>query len=206
MTIADTEEVASPALELEVMTSETSEPEHAEWEIVCEPGVRVGWVLRSSEFPTAVEAAVTADGTDDGTVRGYAATLLEVEQQIADRVADLGNAVSRIVHTFGGRDVHLRDGSRIEYRWEPVISDWRCLDCGVDTDAIDEYYMVLDPIWEQATHEPDCDGHLCIECIERRLGRALQASDFSARDINTNTDMPRSPRLTARLQDHGAEA
>lgn len=24
-------------------------------------------------------------------------------------------------------------------------SDWRCRDCGVDTDTIDEYYMVADP-------------------------------------------------------------
>lgn len=29
-------------------------------------------------------------------------------------------------------------------------SDWRCRDCGVDTDSIDEYYMVDDRVWEQA--------------------------------------------------------
>jgi hypothetical protein len=53
----------------------------------------------------------------------------------------------------------------------------------VDTDAIDEYYMVHDRVWEHATN--GLDGHLCIGCLERRLGRTRQASDFPARPVNT---------------------
>jgi hypothetical protein len=176
------------------VTIESSEPGRADWEIVYEPGIQVGWALRIDEVPLAPDQT---DAADDTTARSHASTLLDVEQAVADRVAECGDAVARIVHTFGGRDVHLRDGSRLQCRWEPVISDWRCLDCGVDTDAINEYYMVLDSIWEQATN--GLEGHLCIECLERRLGRALYPSDFSTRNINTDPSTPRSTRLATRL-------
>lgn len=184
-------------LKMEAMTVEPDDEHgHGEWEIICEPGVHTGWVLYLGEALPANEEA-------DVTTRSYVSTLLELEEAIADRVAAFGDSVARVVHTFGARDVHLRNGSRIRIRWEPVVADWRCLDCGVDTDAIDEYYMVLDPIWESAT-DGGADGHLCIECLERRLGRALRASDFSALEVNTNSRMPRSPRLADRLRDQDA--
>lgn len=34
-------------------------------------------------------------------------------------------------------------------------SDWRCQDCGVDTHAIAEYYMVTDGVWKQAANGVD---------------------------------------------------
>ena len=122
---------------------------------------------------------------------------------IADRLTAFGDLVARIVHTLGARGIQLRNGSRIRISWEPVVADWRCLDCSVDTDAIDEYYMVLDTVWESATNG-DADGHLCVECLERRLGRTLRASDFSDREVNTNPRMRRSPRLAARLLDQNS--
>lgn len=76
-------------------------------------------------------------------------------------------------------------------------SNWRCRDCGVDTEAIDEYYMVADPVWKQVAHE--VDGHLCIGCLERRLGRTLHSGDFTDRPVNSTSQLPRSPRLTSRL-------
>lgn len=75
--------------------------------------------------------------------------------------------------------------------------NWYCWDCGIDTDAIDEYYMVTDDVWTAAT-----DGmvrHLCIGCLERRLGRSLHRGDFTDRPINTTSKLPRSPRLITRL-------
>ncbi len=77
-------------------------------------------------------------------------------------------------------------------------SDWRCRDCGVDTDAIDEYYMVADPVWKQAAK--GVDGHLCIGCLERRLGRTLHSGDFTDRPVNTTSQLRRSPRLASRLR------
>ncbi|MCV7064604.1 hypothetical protein H7H51_00795 [Mycolicibacterium farcinogenes] len=85
----------------------------------------------------------------------------------------------------------------MEFRWQLIVSDWRCLDCGVDTDAIDEYYMLRDEVWEQA--HPDIDGQLCIGCVEQRLGRGLSADDFTAQTVNTSTTLQRSTRLIDRL-------
>lgn len=158
-------------------------------EIICEPGVCAGWALRVDAF---------LDGADEAaTSRSRVATVLEIEQIVAVRIDEYDTAVARVVHHFGGRDIHLRDGSRVEFRWELVVCDWRCSDCGIDTDAIDEYYMVHNPIWEQAIEA--ADGHLCIGCLERRLGRTLSACDFADVEINTSAHLRRSRRLTARL-------
>lgn len=161
-------------------------------EVVCEPGVSAKWVLDMNSF---VGTESTAGATSS---RSFLPTMLEVEQLIAACIAEQGACVARLVHTFGGRDIHLRDGSRIEYRWELLVSDWRCLDCRINTDAIDEYYMLRNEVWEEAN--PEIDGQLCISCVERRLGRTLTAADFTDRRVNTSPTLRRSPRLIDRLK------
>lgn len=130
--------------------------------------------------------------------------MLEIEQAIASCIDDLVAGVARVVYNFGSRDIHLRDGSRIEFRWELVVIDWRCLDCGINTDAIDEYYMLRDEVWERAN--PDVDGNLCIGCVELRLGRTLKAADFTGAQINATAQLRRSARLIDRLGSGQAEA
>lgn len=71
-----------------------------------------------------------------------------------------------------------------------------CLDCGVDTGEIDEYYMVHDHVWVAAN--PGRRGMLCISCLEGRLSRTLDASDFADYPINRGL-FPRSPLLLDRL-------
>jgi hypothetical protein len=165
-------------------------------EVIYEPGVHSEWVLRTKSFDAGCESCAHAVGFDQPVA---ATTMLELEQIMADRVAESNVSIARVVHTFGGRDVYFRDGSRIEFRWQLLVCDWRCLDCGVDTDAIAEYYMVHDSIWEQA--HPDLRGQLCIGCLELRLGRTLLASDFTDQSINTNPEFKRSPRLISRRTD-----
>jgi hypothetical protein len=161
-------------------------------EIVCEPGVSAEWVLKVSSF-------AGAEPTDAATSsRSLLPTMLEVEQAIATCIAEHAARVASVVYTFRGRDIHLRDGSRIEYRWELVQCDWRCLDCGINTDAIDEYYMLRNEVRAEAN--PGNDGHLCISCVERRLGRTLTAVDFTGGQVNTSVTLRRSPRLIDRLQ------
>lgn len=58
-----------------------------------------------------------------------------------------------------------------------------CADCGVDTSAIDEYYMVIDAVWLQTGLTKTC-GMLCIGCLETRLGRRLVPADFLDAPIN----------------------
>lgn len=159
------------------------------FEVVCEPGVHAGWALRVDRFLGPKQQADTS--------RSYVSTTLAIEQVIGVQLEEYGTAVARVVHSFCGRDIHLRDGSRVEYRWELVVSDWRCMDCVADTDALGEYYMLRDELWEQV--HPDNDGSLCIACVEGRLGRSLDASDFTDREINTAATFHRSPTLTDRL-------
>jgi hypothetical protein len=160
-------------------------------EIVCEPGVSADWVLKVGSFAEAEPTAVATSS------RSLLPTMLKVEQVIAACIEEQGANVARVVYTFGGRDIHLRDGSRIEYRWELAVCDWRCLDCRINTDAIDEYYMLQNEVWAEAN--PEIDGKLCISCVERRLGRTLTAADFTSGKINTSTTLRRSPRLIDRL-------
>ena len=51
-----------------------------------------------------------------------------------------------------------------------------CMDCGVNTSTVREFYMLRDEIWLRAADS--VNGMLCIECVEARLGRRLRPSDF----------------------------
>jgi hypothetical protein len=87
----------------------------------------------------------------------------------------------------------------------PPWPDWlftdfdsvRCLDCDVDTFAIDEYYMVNDDVWTDSG-VGWTGGMLCIGCLEDRLGRQLVPGDFMDAPINGRP--PHSERLRARLR------
>lgn len=76
------------------------------------------------------------------------------------------------------------------------MGNFDCLDCGVDTSVIGEYYMLKDAIWLQAN--PAGEGQLCIACVERRLGRQLSPEDFLDAPINFRATV--SDRVTDRLQ------
>jgi hypothetical protein len=77
-----------------------------------------------------------------------------------------------------------------------------CIDCGMNTMDADEYYMVHNEIWAEVV--PDRLGMLCIGCLERRLGRQLEPSDFTDAPLNGEGLHGRgmfdqSPRLRNRL-------
>lgn len=72
-----------------------------------------------------------------------------------------------------------------------------CHDCGYDTFR-DEYYMVLDGIWNEAVK--DNVEFLCIGCLESRLSRKLTPKDFDKNlPVNTLDWFPMSDRLKNRL-------
>lgn len=88
--------------------------------------------------------------------------------------------------------------------------DVRCKDCGEiviharwNPGKAYEHYMVHGSLWEEVGGGR---GHLCIGCLEERLGRQLDKGDFP--DIPVNSLAPevdryawsdRSPRLRDRL-------
>lgn len=76
--------------------------------------------------------------------------------------------------------------------------DPRCLDCNVDTDAINEAYMVHDDLWLAAV--PSEAGALCVACFEKRLGRKLRRADFRPYHLSNIADgFPTSKRLKNRV-------
>jgi len=101
-----------------------------------------------------------------------------------------------------------------------VPESWCCVDCGVNTapglsnraemeawfnaghqsieqtyDNRSEVYFVRAVIWQRAGMEP-FGGCLCIECLEKRLGRQLKPKDFErGHELNM---VPGTPRLRQR--------
>lgn len=70
-----------------------------------------------------------------------------------------------------------------------------CLDCHVDTGAIHEYYMLKNELWGRVN--PALSGMLCLDCVEKRLGRPLFPVDFVDSPIN-DINVMRSPGLARR--------
>jgi len=81
-----------------------------------------------------------------------------------------------------------------------AIADYApyCSDCNRDTNVIDEYYMVKDELWEQATATQQADK-LCIGCLEKRIGRQLTKHDFNDAPVNELSYGTKSDRLRNRL-------
>jgi hypothetical protein len=59
---------------------------------------------------------------------------------------------------------------------------WLCMDCSKDTYASEEYYMLWYKVWRSINYK--MDGMLCLNCVEKRLGRELTSKDFSKAPIN----------------------
>jgi hypothetical protein len=79
---------------------------------------------------------------------------------------------------------------------EPFV----CLDCGVNTTHINEYYMLEDDVWYGALTAQDNNGMLCIGCFENRLGRKLRPDDFAQVPLNFAFQGPfQSQRLASRI-------
>lgn len=75
------------------------------------------------------------------------------------------------------------------------MTSFDCVDCGVDTN--NEYYMILDDIWEAFGAG---DGMLCVGCLEHRIGRELDVSDFTNCPLNViDMGWHKSERLLDRL-------
>lgn len=58
---------------------------------------------------------------------------------------------------------------------------WICVDCPRDTKH--EHYFVNNEVWFGLAKMPEC-GMLCVQCLEKRIGRKLRADDFTNAHIN----------------------
>ncbi len=89
--------------------------------------------------------------------------------------------------------------------WEGSRERFCCEDCGHDTRAMGELYMVESNLWGLASAAwPErglAQAHmLCIGCLERRIDRKLCRFDFTKAPLNWEQGRKRSLRLRNRLQ------
>lgn len=116
-----------------------------------------------------------------------------------DAHTEIDRVLSRYVFTLVGDDRQkfvnaMRDTADFyEKAMDRALFD--CAGCGGST--VDEYYMVTDAVWEQATQ--DALDMLCIGCLEERIGRKLTPGDFPHYPVNSDNIQPRSDRLLDRL-------
>jgi len=73
-----------------------------------------------------------------------------------------------------------------------------CMDCGIDTGKIAEFYMLQESIWLLVAKSDR--GMLCISCLESRLGRKLTFWDFNNSYVNSLHFGVKSVRLLERLR------
>lgn len=79
------------------------------------------------------------------------------------------------------------------------MENFICLDCGINTADIGEYYMLTSAVWQEAApDEGDLGGMLCVNCVELRLGRQLWPEDFMDAPLNYMHSIM-SSRLLARF-------
>lgn len=76
------------------------------------------------------------------------------------------------------------------------VRDPFCTTCDVNTMEVGEYYVVNHDLWKRYGVGK---GMMCIGCLEDRLGRELNPSDFADAPINSMGDKSRSERLKSRL-------
>lgn len=90
-------------------------------------------------------------------------------------------------HRIANRIARLTEGN-----------SFACVECTCDVSEIGEYdYMVHDEVWKLA-ELGETDGMLCVGCLEERIGRRLQADDFTDAPVNQFADS-HSVRLESRL-------
>lgn len=84
----------------------------------------------------------------------------------------------------------------LAYYHPGLSAGFSCMDCGCDTNANEQYYMVRDGLWRSVN--PSIDGMLCLACLEKRLRRSLRAGDFTKAPVN-HLQAAVCPELATRL-------
>ncbi len=71
---------------------------------------------------------------------------------------------------------------------------WICVDCPRNTKH--EHYFVNNSVWCEEAKMPET-GMLCVQCLEGRIGRRLEPSDFTDAFIN---DPRKNPTMSDLLR------
>jgi hypothetical protein len=126
-------------------------------------------------------------------------------------------------HAMQSLGRHVDSFTLHDIRWGCSMPDTsNCIDCGESTapgwpaakdvmealnagrgikikvDRRSEIYQATDSVW-RAARMGDHDGCLCVGCLEKRLGRTLNRTDFLAGHVFNGPTYPRTKRLQDRL-------
>jgi hypothetical protein len=82
------------------------------------------------------------------------------------------------------------------------IARHRCRDCGVNVIKAGHYFMLQSEIWQEQ-FKLGWSDNLCLDCIEKRLGRRLCFWDFLSLPLQTVSGYPPSDALEERLATGG---
>jgi hypothetical protein len=132
----------------------------------------------------AVRIVITREAIIRELMRG---TLLDISLGQTRQIIDTISTDELYIHAREAAAIGERGPTRMRSlrrlvieRWRESRRPWRCIDCGVDTGAIGHYYMVSNDLWASAGMQPDGGGMLCLDCLEKRIGRPLIYDDFTA--------------------------
>jgi hypothetical protein len=79
------------------------------------------------------------------------------------------------------------------------IARYKCRDCGVNVIEAGDYCLLNDDIWKRQLRLRWKDN-LCIECIEKRLGRKLKFIDFNpSATVEKSKRKRRAPALAMEI-------
>jgi hypothetical protein len=99
-------------------------------------------------------------------IRTFKEAITVLEERIDETNDPLREAVEWIIHCMRASWGNLQEAPK-------------CSRCGL---PCLENYMLLDEVWTQAL--PEGRGVLHLKCVEKSLGRSLQAGDFKNIPIN----------------------
>lgn len=131
------------------------------------------------------------------------ALVVRRDDTVGDTVCGLGMEAVRVAYAARAKtsDAILHDVGPVVGR--PITSEdpELCGDCAADVYVSGEYcFMLEDAVWHQAS--PDPTGFLCINCVERRLGRRLKSADFQGDNPCTRMGVRGNDRIRRRVEDH----
>lgn len=90
---------------------------------------------------------------------------------------------------------------------------YKCADCGIDVNEAKEYAFMVKPFtWRTSLRKagkaglsPSTYDVVCVECLEKRLGRKLKRRDFDWNNYINIGKYARSSRLRARMRNEEPE-
>jgi hypothetical protein len=159
-------------------------------EIVGVPADEVVFVARSRKPSSFVDAEVAEGDRISELVYDCLVDIDAMPQGKAFWRRVVGNADAGDCRCDADGLRRFREACDEDRRWLATELSMFCCACGRRSDKAVLYYMVRDDVWYSVGNKSK-KGIMCLGCLADRLGRPLEAADF--------TDVPLNDRITVRV-------